>query len=88
MNANPANHALHLTAGLACVRSTAGGCVLALVSTGEGLREWIFYARSESSFMDKLNQGLRGGPRFPIEIHAAPDPTWTTYQTFKQGIRE
>jgi hypothetical protein len=62
--------------------------VLALVSTGEGRREWIFYTRSESSFMDKLNQGLRAGPRFPIEIQAAPDPTWTTYQTFKQGIRE
>jgi hypothetical protein len=61
---------------------------LALVSTGEGLREWIFYTQSESSFMAKLNESLRAGPRFPIEIHAAADPTWKTYQTFKEGIRE
>src|SRR5689334_6651266 len=50
----------------------AGGSVLALVSTGENLREWTYYARSESGFLAQLNAALRGQLAFPIEIHTAP----------------
>jgi Family of unknown function (DUF695) len=60
---------------------------LALVSTGENLREWIYYARSEDEFMDRLNQALAGAV-FPIEIHTATDPTWENYESFRKGLRE
>ena len=62
--------------------------VLSLVSTGENLREWTYYAKSEEEFLQRLNTALAGQPRFPIEVHAAPDPKWSTYERFKQGVRE
>jgi Family of unknown function (DUF695) len=67
---------------------TAGMSVLSLVSTGEGIREWIFYTKSEQYFFEELNSALATQPRFPIEIHAASDPTWETYKKFKKGVRE
>ena len=62
--------------------------VLALVSTGENLREWIFYARSEEQFLASLNKALAGQQRFPIEVHAAPDPQWSSYEQFRKEVRE
>ena len=59
---------------------------LALVSTGENVREWIFYARSEDEFMVRLNKAL-AGRYYPVEIHTAHDPEWKNYQTFLDGVR-
>ena len=61
---------------------------LALVSTGENLREWTYYVRSEEIFFRQLNKALVGEARLPIEIHAAPDKEWKTYETFRAGVRE
>ena len=60
---------------------------LVLVSTGENLREWTYYAKSESAFLSGLSEALKG-QRFPIEIHAAPDPSWSTYERFRKGLKE
>jgi hypothetical protein len=65
-----------------------GFATLALVSTGEDLREWTYYAKSEDEFMGRLNCAFAGMPAFPIEIHIATDPTWDVYQQFKAGVRE
>jgi len=65
-----------------------GFATLALVSTGEGLREWIYYAKSEDEFMSRLNYAFCGMPAFPIEIHTASDPNWDVYEKFKAGVRE
>ncbi|MFC3530640.1 DUF695 domain-containing protein [Vogesella facilis] len=62
--------------------------ILALVSTGENMREWVFYARSEEQFLMLLNMALADAPHFPIEIHAAPDPDWFTYEGFRSGVIE
>ena len=59
---------------------------LALVSTGENLREWIYYTSSENEFMARLNRAL-AGTSFPIEIHTASDPTWENYEAFKKNLR-
>ena len=66
--------------------ATAG--VLAIVSTGENLREWIFYTRSEQEFLLALNKALEGHPPFPIDIHVASDPQWSTYEHFRKIVRE
>jgi hypothetical protein len=63
-----------------------GFATLALVSTGENSREWIYYAKYQDEFMAKLNLALRGSPSFPIKIHAAPDPGWSTYEKFISGV--
>jgi Family of unknown function (DUF695) len=60
---------------------------LALISTGEGLREWTYYTKSEDEFIDRLNLALEGMPAFPIEIHTASDPRWIMYQEFKARVR-
>lgn len=69
------------------IRKRALG-TLVLVSTGDNFREWIYYAKSEQAFVAALNEALAGRPRFPIEIHAGPDPQWSTYETFRKGVRE
>jgi hypothetical protein len=63
-----------------------GFSVLALVSTGEHLREWIYYTRSEEEFLERLNAALRERPAFPIEILTARDPAWQTYVEFRSGL--
>lgn len=65
-----------------------GLAALSLVSTGENLREWTYYAKSETEFLQALNKALSGQPRFPIEVHAGPDPMWSTYERFRKGVRE
>jgi len=66
----------------------SGQIVLAIVSTGDDLREWTFYAKSEDVFLAKLNERLAGKPRFPIEVHAGPDLKWSTYERFRSEVRE
>jgi hypothetical protein len=61
---------------------------LALVSTGENLREWTYYAKSEDEFMARLNRAFAGMPAFPIEIHSASDASWDMYEQFKAGVRK
>jgi len=57
---------------------------LALVSTGENLREWIYYAKSEDGFAARFDYAFAGMSAFPIEIHVAHDPQWATYEQFRQ----
>jgi hypothetical protein len=61
---------------------------LTLVSTGEGLREWVYYTASQSEFMAKVNLALRGHPRFPLEIDLWKDPEWKRYEEFKRTIKK
>lgn len=65
-----------------------GLATLALVSTGENLREWTYYAKSEDEFMARLNKALAGKPAFPIEVHTATDPKWAMYEKFKAGVQK
>lgn len=72
---------------LESVLNQDGFATLALVSTGEDLREWTYYAKSEDEFMARLNYAFAGMPAFPIEIHTACDPSWDVYEQFKAGVR-
>jgi Family of unknown function (DUF695) len=65
-----------------------GFATLALVSTGEYLREWTYYAKSETEFSARFDYALAAMPAFPIEIHITCDPTWDMYQRFKADIKE
>jgi Family of unknown function (DUF695) len=73
---------------LAPVVEADGFASLALVSTGENLREWIYYVKTEDGFLERINQALGGRSEFPIEIHTAQDPTWSNYQTFIDGLKQ
>jgi len=73
---------------LEAVLKEDGFATLALVSTGEGLREWTYYAKSEDEFMARLNYAFARIPKFPVDIHTASDPSWDLYEQFKAGIKE
>ena len=64
-----------------------GFATLAIVSTGDGLREWTYYADSADEFVARVNVALSGRPPFPIEIHDAPDPEWQYYTDFVAGLQ-
>lgn len=61
---------------------------LALVRTGDNLRQWVFYAASESSFRQMLDESLEAAPRLPIEVSTVVEPRWETYEQFVRGIRK
>ena len=65
-----------------------GFATLALVSTGEDLREWTYYSKSEDEFMARLNFAFVEAPRYPIEIHIAADPNWDLYEQFRNSIKK
>lgn len=75
-----------LEAALEPVVEEEGFATLALVSTGENLREWIYYTQSGEDFFNRLNTALADRPRFPIEIRSAPDPAWGTYAGFMAAL--
>jgi len=57
------------------------------VSTGMGLKEWIFYATSSEAFMERFNQLLSGFPAFPIEIEFYDDPEWQVWADMVGPLR-
>ncbi|WP_166618205.1 DUF695 domain-containing protein [Paraburkholderia madseniana] len=61
---------------------------LVLVSTGENLREWTYYARSGDEFMVRLNKALGGRPKVPVNIHIGEDSQWATFDEFRRRVRE
>jgi hypothetical protein len=73
---------------LAPLVETEGFSTLALVSTGDNLKEWTYYTKSEEEFIARLNQALGSKEPFPIEIHADPDPQWSTYTRFISEVLE
>lgn len=77
---------IRLEDAMESVLETDRFATLAIVSTGEDLREWTYYARSETEFMARLNYALAGIPAFPIEIHLGNDRDWDMYEQFRVGI--
>jgi hypothetical protein len=57
------------------------------VSTGMGLKEWIFYARSREEFMNELNELLSGQPQYPIDIVFYEDPRWEVWEGIVKDLR-
>lgn len=66
---------------------TNGLSTLALVSTGNNLREWTYYARDEEEFFSGFREALKSREPYPLEVHLAPDPEWRTYKDFVLGVK-
>lgn len=60
---------------------------LALVSTGNNLKEWIYYSKSEEQFFNALNSALGKLKPFPIKIHVGTDPGWKSYNEFISQVK-
>ena len=60
---------------------------LALVTTGEGDRVWIWYARSGADFRERMARAMRGHGPYPVEVDVATDPGWTAYEDVVGSVR-
>lgn len=54
------------------------------IYTGDGIRNWVFYARSLHLFEKKLNESLAAFDKLPLEIEAFEDPDWEEYVEMRE----
>ena len=47
--------------------------------TGNGSKELIYYMHDRDAFPERLNGGLDGRPRYPIDITFCHDPDWQEF---------
>jgi len=61
-----------------------GACqaFLSVIATGNGVREWQWYARDPGDVMTMVNQTLGELEPFPVEFSFQYDPDWTAYARF------
>lgn len=72
---------------LAAQIESSGRGMLVLISTGENVRLWTYYAKSDAEFRTALSSALVPPTKFPVGIASRQDPTWTEYERFKKGVR-
>lgn len=63
-----------------------GSCHLMLVVTGNGRKEWHWYAKNSDQWIGELNSALSGISPFPIEIEVAYQADWSLYHNFMAGM--
>ena len=59
--------------------------VLTGIYTGDGKRDWIFYATSTHIFGRKLNEALASYPLLPLTVYCENDPGWEEYDEMSQA---
>jgi hypothetical protein len=55
---------------------------LTVIVTGNGVREWQWYARNPDDVMELVNETLGQMEPFPVEFNFQEDPDWTGYMRF------
>ena len=65
------------------VLETPENAILTVVVTGNGVREWQWYSRSDVETMELVNSALAGQDPFPVEFVVQDDPNWEAYTRFK-----
>ncbi|KGN97573.1 hypothetical protein HQ36_06730 [Porphyromonas gingivicanis] len=46
---------------------------------GGGIKYWVFYARTDKVFFERLNEALEDLPLLPLEFDNEIDPEWSEY---------
>ncbi len=55
---------------------------LTVIVTGNGIREWQWYARDAEGTMKLVNEALDGHEPFPVQFSFQDDPEWEGYTQF------
>jgi hypothetical protein len=55
---------------------------LTVIVTGNGVREWQWYARNPDDVMKLVNETLGELEPFPVEFSFQDDPEWVGYSRF------
>lgn len=61
---------------------SAKAAFLAIVTTGNGSREWLCHARDPGVVMTLANETLGRLKPFPVQFSFHDDPGWDIYQSF------
>lgn len=59
--------------------------VLTGIYTGNGERNWVFYAMSVKIFERKLNEDLARFELLPLTLYVENDPEWSEYQEMRES---
>ncbi len=65
----------------------SGKATLVIVASGDGQRDWTYYAQSQADFMEALKLAIHGQRKLPIRTHIGEDPLWDTYKSFVESVR-
>ena len=65
-----------------------GVAIQALSLTGNGVREWRYYAYDPQKFMETLHEDLQGKEQFPIDLQLFQDPDWSGLTEFSAAKPE
>ncbi len=57
----------------------------ALSITGDGKKEWRYYAADMDEFMNSLNTDLSGHEEYPLQIQSFLDPDWSALREYHEG---
>jgi len=58
---------------------------LTVIVTGNGIREWQWYARNPEVVMKLVNETLSELEPFPVEFSFQEDPEWAGYTRFRES---
>jgi hypothetical protein len=58
---------------------------LMVILTGDGDRDWLWYACGEEDAMRQVNQALKGHKRYPVQFSVQKDRAWKAYAQFETG---
>jgi Family of unknown function (DUF695) len=63
-------------------------CILTTTRTGNGLREWDYYTKSQEDFAAALKQTLSGKPQYPIAIRYYEEPNWESFRALLAAVKK
>jgi cell division protein FtsZ len=65
----------------------SGQAFLTVVVTGNGVREWQWYAKNVDLVMELVNEALDGYEPFPVQFSLQDDPQWEGYSRLLESTR-
>lgn len=67
---------------------TGGANEHMVVVTGNGRKEWIWYAKNPDHWIEEFSQALDGLPQFPVEIQGYDAEGWRAYNDLKEAMSD
>jgi len=63
-----------------------GAAYMVIAATGNGLRQWHWYARDTEELMTLVNEVLEECEPFPVEFSVDEDPNWDAYNQLRGNL--
>jgi len=57
-----------------------------VIVTGNGRKEWLWYAKDPDTWIEGFGEALSGQPPFPVEIQGYDAEGWKAYNELRQAL--